>query len=149
MPPRPNTAASVKGNEVLHLPNQWARDSCAGLDEKDFLLEMVNQVHVQGGLSSGSVALPSCPADWVVPRTQNGDFLQYASAKLRRDPDVVMAAVKNKGYAMKYAGAELVEDPSFMMKIVHECSRTYKYAGIKAYEFSPLGNREPFYLSVP
>jgi len=40
---------------------------------------------------------------------QNGDFLQYASLKMRRDPDVVLAAVQNKGYAMKYAGAELVE----------------------------------------
>ncbi|MGB1597148.1 MAG: DUF4116 domain-containing protein [Promethearchaeia archaeon] len=69
---------------------------------------------------------------------QNGDFLQYASQQLRRDPEVVMAAVKNKGYAMKYAGPELVEDPAFMMKVVTECSRTYKYAGVKAYDFSPL-----------
>jgi hypothetical protein len=58
---------------------------------------------------------------------------------MRRDPDVVLAAVANKGYAMKYAGPELVEDPAWMMKVVQECSRTYKYAGIKAYEFSPLG----------
>lgn len=42
MLPRPNTAASVKGCEVLHMPNQWAHDSCAGLDEKS-LLEMVKQ----------------------------------------------------------------------------------------------------------
>jgi hypothetical protein len=69
----------------------------------------------------------------------SADFLQYASVRMRRDPDIVMAAVKNKGYAMKYAGAELVEDPGFMMKIVTECSRLYKYAGVKAYEFSPLG----------
>jgi len=40
---------------------------------------------------------------------QNGDFLKYASLKMRSDPDVVLAAVQNKGYAMKYAGAELVE----------------------------------------
>lgn len=62
---------------------------------------------------------------------------------MRRDPEVVLAAVKNKGFAMKYAGAELVEDASFMMKVVNECSRTYKYAGIKAYEFSPLGKVTP------
>lgn len=111
LPHRPNTAASVKGNEILRLPNEWALDDCKGLDEKPFLLDMVKQ---------------------------NGDFLQYASVRMRRDPDIVMAAVKNKGYAMKYAGAELVEDPGFMMKIVTECSRLYKYAGVKAYEFSPL-----------
>lgn len=112
LPARPNTAASVKGNEILHLPNEWALEACHGLDDRAFLLDMVKQ---------------------------NGDFLQYASVRMRRDPDIVMAAVKNKGYAMKYAGAELVEDPGFMMRIVTECSCLYKYAGVKAYEFSPLG----------
>jgi len=94
--------------------------------------------HGEAGTDTcGSAAHCCAPTDLL--GAQNGDFLQYASAKMRRDPEVVMAAVQNKGYAMKYAGAELVEDPSFMMKIVMECSRTYKYAGIKAYEFSPLG----------
>ena len=114
LPARPNTAASVKGNEILHLPHEWALDTCGDIDEKNFLLSIVKQ---------------------------NGDFLKYASVRMRRDPEVVLAAVKNKGYAMKYAGAELVEDAAFMMQAIVECSKTYKYAGVKAYEFSPLGNR--------
>jgi len=47
LPPRPNTAASVKGNEVLHLPNPWASSSSSGVDEKDFLLDMVKQVQIR------------------------------------------------------------------------------------------------------
>ena len=71
--------------------------------------------------------------------SQNGDYLQYASTQMRRDPDVVLAAVKNKGFAMKYAGPELVEDAAFIMKVVQECSIGYKYAGVNGYQFTPLG----------
>jgi hypothetical protein len=44
MPARPNTAVSVKGTDILHLPNEWALDGAKDLDEKDFLLGVVKQV---------------------------------------------------------------------------------------------------------
>lgn len=46
MPARPNTAVSVKGTDILHLPNEWALDGAKDLDEKDFLLGVVKQVCV-------------------------------------------------------------------------------------------------------
>ena len=41
---------------------------------------------------------------------QDGYALQWASAELRSDREVVMAAVKNYGEALKYASAELRAD---------------------------------------
>jgi hypothetical protein len=47
MPARPNTAVSVKGTDILHLPNEWALDGAKDLDEKDFLLGVVKQVSLR------------------------------------------------------------------------------------------------------
>jgi hypothetical protein len=45
---------------------------------------------------------------------QDGYALQYASEELKKDKEVVLAAVKQNGYALKYASEELKKDKEFM-----------------------------------
>ena len=68
LPARPNTSASVRGNEILHLPNEWALDGAMNLDEKDFLLGVVKQVRARKPAFARLLGAPSallarcCPA---------------------------------------------------------------------------------------
>ena len=45
------------------------------------------------------------------------EILYHASEKLRADREVVLAAVKDSGYALVYASEELKNDPEFMKEV--------------------------------
>lgn len=62
---------------------------------------------------------------------QNGSALQYASKKLRSDPEVVSAAVEQRADAFVYASDKLREDPNFVQKLMQRNERVLSYASDK------------------
>ena len=50
---------------------------------------------------------------------QNGCALQYASAALQDDHEIVLEAVKQNGRALEYASATLKDDREIMLEAVH------------------------------
>ena len=47
--------------------------------------------------------------------TKNGWVLKFASAELRADREIVLAAVKQDGWALAYASAELQADRELIL----------------------------------
>ena len=59
---------------------------------------------------------------------KNGNALQYASAELQGDRNIVMAAIKSVGSALKYASAELKGDREIVMVAVKQDGLALEYA---------------------
>ena len=59
---------------------------------------------------------------------QNGDALEYASAELQADREVVLAAVQQDGRALEHASAELRADREVVLAAVHSYGRALKHA---------------------
>jgi len=59
---------------------------------------------------------------------QNGRALQYASAELQGDREIVMEAVKQNGFALQYASAELKGDREIVMEAVAQDPKALQYA---------------------
>ena len=51
--------------------------------------------------------------------------IEYASEELRADKEVVMAAVKNDGFALEYASDELKADKELVMLANSEIGENY------------------------
>jgi hypothetical protein len=49
---------------------------------------------------------------------ENGRLLQHTSAELRRDPVVVLEAVRSWGPALEFAGDELRHDREFALQVM-------------------------------
>merc|ERR1712185_885967 len=64
---------------------------------------------------------------------QHGLALQYASAELKGDREIVMAAVKQNGLALMHASAELKGDREIVMEAVKQdgCALEYASAELK------------------
>ena len=59
---------------------------------------------------------------------KNGNALQYASAELQDDWEIVMVAVKQNGNALQYASAELKGDREIVMEAVAQDPKALQYA---------------------
>ena len=59
---------------------------------------------------------------------QDGYALVYASAELKGDREIVMAAVKQNGRALQYASAELQGDREIVLEAVKQNGRALRYA---------------------
>ena len=58
-------------------------------------------------------------------------MLQFASAQLRRDKEVVLAAVQKSGLALKFADADLRADKEVVLVAVRQNGEAIRFAGEK------------------
>lgn len=73
---------------------------------------------------------------------KDGLMLQHASEKLKNDPNVVSAAIKNKPWATAYIGEELKNDPDFVLSIAEGNPEILKFVG------EDLNNNRNFVLAI-
>ena len=61
-------------------------------------------------------------------KQKSGWQLQYASEEIKKDREVVLAAVKKNGYALTYASDELKKDREFILAAVKQDRHALGYA---------------------
>ena len=60
--------------------------------------------------------------------SRDGDALQYASADLRANPQLVLIAVKQKGTSLKYASPDLRNNQSIVLEAIRQEGESFYHA---------------------
>ena len=59
-----------------------------------------------------------------------GEALEFASAELRNDRDIVKAAVNQNGWALEFASDELRNDQDIVVDAVHQDGTASQFASV-------------------
>eukprot|EP00971_Amphidinium_carterae_P256812 5099008-Amphidinium_carterae.2 len=106
-----------------------ARPAASLLDEGQAL-----QSHHGGGEESGTCArergLSAVKKSWLLALKWNYDVpkLKHAPEECKRDPEVVLAAVRQDGFALEFAAEECKRDRDIVLEAVRQHGYALKFA---------------------